>query len=116
MFIGMHSVHEVPIENMALHYNRLAIVGGCHLTILNIDINKPGKYYHSHIFQTMLSKEIGAFSTLARDPEPPSTFPALARTVHFTNSGGSVLVGHLDAKTLCVHPSFCITMFPYQDF
>ncbi|KAF8324741.1 WD40-repeat-containing domain protein, partial [Amanita rubescens] len=86
-FIGMHEVHEVPIENVALHYNKLAIVGGCHLTILNIDIEQP---------------DTGAFTTLACDPEPPSTFPALARTVHFINLGRSVIVGHLDAKTLSV--------------
>lgn len=60
MFIGMHSVHEVPIENVALHYNRLAIVGGCHLTILNIDLNQPGKYYHLHLYSKVcyLKKQV----------------------------------------------------------
>jgi hypothetical protein len=90
---------------MVFHETRLAIVGLGRIHLLSLDTMNELGLFAVFIICSMLTY-IEVFRSILAEPsekEPP--FPALARTVHFFNSGRSILVGFLDSKEMYVSQS-----------
>ncbi|KAM6491158.1 WD40-repeat-containing domain protein, partial [Amanita muscaria] len=85
-FMAMYSVYDKAIENIALYQNQLAVVGGGQLVVFQVDASRLEE----------------PFVPLTKEPKgDDGPMPALARTVHWIQSGRALLVGYLDAKLIC---------------